>query len=740
MPIPGINSELKYFTSGAHNLLDDTLIPSDAASDEKNWFTQDGRIKLVGGRIPVNAEGLTGSITGEIFGFKVDGSTVHWRKAGTKIQYDNGSSWVDVITGLTAGADYSFTNYSSLAGAFTFAFGADGIFKMNNANPGSYISMYDSTKNFKGRAFINKGRAILWNRVEDKTGIYGSHIDPQNSTVYTSVGNESIGSTGDGSTKTFTSTLAFKAAGATRNAFAVTVRAITGATKTINAATQANPGVITTSTNHGYTSGDTVIIFGVVGMTQLNGKAYKITVISANTFSLLDITTGVAVDTTGFTAYSSGGTVSNALETLTDSYLGTLSSTAGGIGTINYISGAISATFFTAPINSSPIVISYQWENSNSGGVTDFSHSATRLAGEGFQFPQDEGGDAILNVLIGQDNAYYSLKSNSSYRLFIADDDTATGTTNEVFYKDMGIQSWRGAISTQVGIVFVNTSNPEKPELTVLQKEPIGGVVLPKVLMPQFKFANYNWSDACFETYERFIVISCRSSVSAYNDVILLVDIAGKKVDISYYPARTFAKDAGILYCGSPITLSVYKIYNGFDDNGLTIDNYWTGKGEVYQPGGIGQARSRRFIAAVLKKHRKLRFKGLIDPNQSFAVYVNYDDAGPQLVGTVLGSGSYVDQTSPQTIGANVVGGAQVGGADLTTTAYPYFVELRIKKPPKFMKRKITFIALGIGYVDISYQNDWGLQFFEDKIPARFRQKQNVSIDGTQTDLPLPEF
>ena len=733
MATPGINSEIKYFASGVQNMLDDTLIPSDAASDEKNWFTQDGRIKLVGGRIPVGAEGAAGLITGETFGYKADGSSVHWRKTDTKIQYFDGTNWQDCVTGLTAGADYAFTNYSSLAGTFTFAFGIDGIFKMHNANPGSYIALYDSTKNFKGRAFINKGRTILWNRVEDRTGLYGSHIDPQNSTVYTTVTGESGGS-GDGATKTFTPTLAFKASGATRNAFGVTIRAVTGATKTITGITAANPGVVT-AVAHGYATGDTVIIYGVVGMTQVNGKAYTIIVTDVDHFS-------IGVDTSAFTAYSSGGKAANqaAQEVMTDAYLGALSSTAGGTGTVNYISGVISVTFNTAPLNTSPIVMNYQWENSNAGGVTDFSHSATRVAGEGFQFPQDEGGDAILNVLVGQDDAYYSLKTNSSYRLFIADDDTASGTTNEIFRKQLGIQSWRGALTTQIGILFVNTANPEKPELTLLQKNPIGGNVEPTVYMPQFKFSNYNWSDCCMETFERYVVIACRSSISAFNDVILLVDLAGKKIDISYYPARTFAKDAGILYGGSPISLSVYKIFNGFDDNGLPIDNFWSGKGELYQLGGPGQSRTKRFVPAFLKKHRRIRLKGLIDPNQSYGVYADYDDAGPQLVGTVLGSGSYVDKSSPQTVGGNSVGGGQVGGNDSSVVAYPYFVEIRIKKPPKFMKRKITFIALGIGYVDISYQNDWGLQFFEDKIPARFRQKQNVSMDGATVDQDTPEF
>lgn len=77
-------------------------------------------------------------------------------------------------------------------------------------------------------------------------------------------------------------------------------------TAAITGATAANPVVIT-SVGHGLTSGDYVFITGVVGMTQLNGNTYKITVIDANTFSLQNYA-GANIDGTAFTAYTSGGT------------------------------------------------------------------------------------------------------------------------------------------------------------------------------------------------------------------------------------------------------------------------------------------------------------------------------------------------------------------------------------------------------------------------------------------------
>jgi hypothetical protein len=71
-------------------------------------------------------------------------------------------------------------------------------------------------------------------------------------------------------------------------------------TATITAITQANPAVVTSS-SHGFANGDKVIIRNVVGMTQVNNLVFTIAGVSTNTFQLSGI------DSTGYTAYSSGG-------------------------------------------------------------------------------------------------------------------------------------------------------------------------------------------------------------------------------------------------------------------------------------------------------------------------------------------------------------------------------------------------------------------------------------------------
>jgi hypothetical protein len=78
------------------------------------------------------------------------------------------------------------------------------------------------------------------------------------------------------------------------------------AAKTITGVTKANPGVVT-SAGHGYASGYRIAIASISGMTELNGNSYLVVYIDANTFSLTTLA-GVAVDTSAYGAYTSGGT------------------------------------------------------------------------------------------------------------------------------------------------------------------------------------------------------------------------------------------------------------------------------------------------------------------------------------------------------------------------------------------------------------------------------------------------
>jgi len=92
--------------------------------------------------------------------------------------------------------------------------------------------------------------------------------------------------------------------------------AITEASLTITGATQADP-INLTIVSHGLIVGDEIIINGIVGMTELNGKRFRVdSVPGANNITIEDLD-GVTVDGTAFGAYVSGGTADKIVEITT---------------------------------------------------------------------------------------------------------------------------------------------------------------------------------------------------------------------------------------------------------------------------------------------------------------------------------------------------------------------------------------------------------------------------------------
>lgn len=85
----------------------------------------------------------------------------------------------------------------------------------------------------------------------------------------------------------------------TENSFSVD-EDITSFGNAITGITQANPAVVT-SASHGLSQGDVITIVDVSGMTEVNGLVFTVANTTTDTFELQGI------DSTGFTAYSSGG-------------------------------------------------------------------------------------------------------------------------------------------------------------------------------------------------------------------------------------------------------------------------------------------------------------------------------------------------------------------------------------------------------------------------------------------------
>jgi hypothetical protein len=84
---------------------------------------------------------------------------------------------------------------------------------------------------------------------------------------------------------------------------------------TITGISKAEPGVVSVGGSHGLSDGDFITITGVVGMVQINNGSYYIKSTGAGTFELYkDSALVVKLDTSAFTAWSSGGSVASPIK------------------------------------------------------------------------------------------------------------------------------------------------------------------------------------------------------------------------------------------------------------------------------------------------------------------------------------------------------------------------------------------------------------------------------------------
>ena len=190
------------------------------------------------------------------------------------------SAYVSAIT-------YRISNYTGVPEA---------SFAATNVNdPPSLTTSWSSTKNL----FI----AACTTRSSDDAFT----VAPAGYSNLLTTGNASNGST----THTRVATATKQVDGQTDDPAAFT---ITGTLDNPHSATIVVRGVTTDITN-----GSTIVISGVVGMTQVNGKRFKIANKTATTFELQNID-GNNVNTTSFTAYASGG-VFNVVYEIPTTYL-----------------------------------------------------------------------------------------------------------------------------------------------------------------------------------------------------------------------------------------------------------------------------------------------------------------------------------------------------------------------------------------------------------------------------------
>lgn len=627
-------------------------IPRGAAQASLNFLTRSTWIETRGGyhALGPKTEGA-GKCLGIFTAHKWDGSEIVFAVflTGKLKYYDSVSdTWIEVGSDIMAGAaaandgdgeNVYFDEYFSPAGAqLWISSPSSDLIKIMVANPGSYLSQYDSAKNFKGRIRISQNSMWLWHyKTSTIAGGSGTNATQQRSYIDTQA----------------------------------------YATKT-----------------------DSSIAIAI-GPTAVTGTLTKNSVAKATVFG------------TVFT-YTDGAYV----ETFTDDYLGNLTGSLGGTGTIDYSSGAFSITPGVAgrPPASPVVDCTYSYENATIGGIADFTKSGTRIPGEGVAWLQNNGGDILAND--PYNGSYYILHQRNAWVITPTADDS--GATNIIYRQNISLASERGSVPTAEGVYYIDTTIASRPYIALLTYNPIASQVLPVDLSSLIldlspyvfdKCVAYQWND--------FIVFACRTPASPENNRMIVYNtkLSSSKrriFDTIDLYANCFCVFNGQLISGDTVSNNVYKLFDGFDDDD-GIPNYtWTGNIDDH---GI----------AGLKQTKKLWAEGYIAVNQLVDVYIQLDANAPVKVGTISGSGTYVDSGQAVTIGSLQIGQYPIGGGPDAPAGFHYLYQVTINSA-KYKYFTIKFVPTDIGYFSVQMYANYDIRINVDKLPRRYRDNPQPSV------------
>lgn len=682
---------------------DPKALPPGTARSSLNFLTGLGQdhIEL---RMGISVLGLTtrstvGRVTGMGVGVRGDGVQIPFFSFAQSIyHYDpvandtfecaSESTATNVLGAAASGEDVAFCLYSNLAGNWMYASSPhSSIFKIPVCDPGNAVDLQSYA--YRGLMTIYLNRMFMWTRNVKQTNFNDvnyqslSYSDETVLSNYPSVPSETYG-TGNGTTKTFTHTLAKNWTSIPPvTSFQISIYGqIT--TANISAITQATNGQITAAA-HGFVVGDQVVALNVTGMTQINGILMTVaSVIDANNFT-------VDTSTASFTAYINGGTIGKC-EFFLDDGLGNLTSNLGGTGSINYATGVSTVTFNTAPIAlSNDVIASYLYENSSSAGITDFTFtSGGRTAGQGNAIPFFGAG--LMQGAFSYNGSEFIMKQFTTWALDIPADDTQT--SSQIYRQNVGIPYWRAGFATDDGIIYLDVSNQIDPVVRLLSLQEYSTNVIPVPLSEDVLDLTLNrFQKPSIFAWGNYYFLSCQGITQGEpdpsNNFVYMYNKVNQRWDLTDLNISCFTQYNNQLLGGDSLTNNVWQIFNGYDDDGSVINNYW--ESGMLDLGVEGLKRGNRFL-----------IDGFINPNQNFDIFAVFDSGQFVLIGNISGQGTYVDTSQGTMIGTDTVG-SQIVGSGATVNAFHFRYEFTItNSPARYEYATIKFVANDVGALQIN--------------------------------------
>ena len=411
--------------------------------------------------------------------------------------------------------------------------------------------------------------------------------------------------------------------------------------------------------------------------------------------------------------------VTDGVEAFTDDGSGVLTGAAGGTGTINYTTGAISVTFAVAVVNLTNVTCTYRWEDSSaSTGIANFSASATRTAGQGQVFRQSDGGQT--QAVLSLKDHEYCLHEQKIWDIVLTRDDT--GASNTIFRDSVGVPNTRAAFATAEGIYAIDVKDQVNPRFVIVTYAPNSTEVRPYDISENLDLVDYRFDKAVVFPYNDYILFACRhkDSPAPVNNVVFLYNrklraqLRKNIWDKTDYYASCFDIYNGTLLAGDSVSANVQTLFSGLDDNESNISNYFIS--------GI-----KTFQIKSLKKSKKITLEGEVGPDQIIRLYAS-PDRGPfvEILDSnggpfVKGDGSYVDRSQRVDVGSTVIGSTEIGGGSNGVEAYHY--ERTLPLPlGRFRELQYKLVADNIGYASVNEITFRDLRILQDKVPRKYRE------------------
>lgn len=682
---------------------DPRFLPLGATYDENNWITgRDGdhielrRGSALLGKTRRTGTKVTGLGVGQFGSTQVvmfaSGRSIYWYNPATGDTQE--VNVANILPNAANGEDLWFTQYQNLAGQFIFCGSPhSSTYKIHLASPGDVVDLQTSANGFN----FNYAK-VIQNRLSGLQR-YGNIFAPDLFSHWLSNADRAeLGefaaptiddelATGDGVTKTFNSPALSVAA---QNTIFNTLigGATTAGTSISNIVFAANQATVS-SNAHGLSVGSVFFIMGVTSSgSPVNGAFYTVVAVP-------DVNTVVAISYYPVTSitYGSGGTLYPA-ELFKDDGQGNLASNLGGVGTIDYATGAWSATFITAPANGVKVVANFYTENSNSGGITDFTfNSGSPSFGQAYQFQQGGGGPGM--GVAGYQGVIYALHKNKSWVIGLPTSSASSygDATNDEYWAHIGIPYPRAQFPTGDGVLFLDDTNPAEPKFSILEIPPgsTNLTVVPTWESQDLDLSVNDHSTAVVFRWGDYDILCCREYlngiVQPYNSVFYVRNLISGMWDKLDYPAGVLDEYLGTLTSGDSLSPNLFTLFSGTDDDGNVIANY---RKSAYTDLGF----------PGLKKCSYINVEGLIARSQSIQISISTDNGTYIVYYTILGTGSYVNSSSPVGVGSNTLGSQVIGGGG-QISALPFSLDIPIHTD-LFQTISFEVSALGVGWAQIN--------------------------------------